>query len=881
VANSRKLRLATRDCRCTVGTLSIQSWNRDPEFDQFANESFYCSMMLRLSLKSARYVSSIVPSTCCERHNIFSSAQMFISLNTRALHSASDFDGGGGGGRSNDRYPSKGGSGGKGAWNRNTNSLRKGKNNNRYNTDNRNKQNFTQQFLDPAARGELKKHQSPIPRLANRKGKGHGVQSADPLLENEFHHLMGVDQDDRLMEETESILGDDGGARRNDGRRRGNQFKTGSIEAGSKLDDLNPTEYQEVIDFTESYRALAYLPDEEEYYWNEIDYENDSMDKKEAMFDKLMEQATHDADGNLVVEVDDETFAMMEKFEKQRDEKEDDGTGRQNNRQGQQRGHDSERDFEFVMETMGYKASDKPPVPETYDIVTPLALKGPTVQDFVESMMEHPTKFGQVRFNNPHPESKREPVPDLPLRRRIPPPEFVQANARFIYVWGLPPLKIDNQPGNLDNPVHALEVQKLVASLFDVNPDAVYASTVSSAFVGFSSRVDQRFALEAGPMFPVIESPVTISKHTPKEGNSMSFGEEEIKCAVLFENLPEGHSPATLAETLFPSDSDVGRVFGDLKPEDFVMLTPHSTVLKFESAEKAENALCSSLVKQRLLEYGQHRIRFNKARRELVFSGKHTGPFGTEPERVPGNRLIVDGDMPKKNFFLSHATALHLRNLDPSLSKQDISDFFQSCCVLPRDVEGSVEFVTCYRGLPTGKAYVGFDQHGEAEAAMSMCNSSGRLSGLGRNKVIVKRVREAITIFREKRPVRDEKELLDSLDNWEQFVDPNDLEELYGHGIAKEALDEAFRSIRYRNPTFSSLDQAKRTETLNPEKEAGGMYREMVRTYIATLKECMSTPEDPGLIFEHLHSPNEPISTEPFEKEPIRQAELKRRRKVP
>ena len=59
------------------------------------------------------------------------------------------------------------------------------------------------------------------------------------------------------------------------------------------------------------------------------------------------------------------------------------------------------------------------------------------------------------------------------------------------------------------------------------------------------------------------------------------------------------------------------------------------------------------------------------------------------------------------------------------------------------------------------------------------------------------------------------------------------------------------------------------------------MYREMVQTYIATLKECISTPEDPGVIYESLFLPDEEVDTEIFENEPVRQEVLKQRREVP
>jgi hypothetical protein len=153
-------------------------------------------------------------------------------------------------------------------------------------------------------------------------------------LDSEVNHLIGVDEDDGLMGESESRVGDSGPARRNDAR--GNLLKTGTIAAGSKLEDLSPKEYQEVTDFIQRYGALEY-----------------------ALFDKLMEEATHDADGNLFVEVDDETFVTMEDFEKMGDKTGDDGTGRPKVSRGQQRGNNIDHDFDFVMDTMGIKGSEK------------------------------------------------------------------------------------------------------------------------------------------------------------------------------------------------------------------------------------------------------------------------------------------------------------------------------------------------------------------------------------------------------------------------------------------------------------------------------------------------------------------------------------------
>jgi len=694
------------------------------------------------------------------------------------------------------------------------------------------------------------------------------MREGDHLFASEIDELMGydnegIDEDEYSMQR--------GGQQQPSTKEK----KTGTIDKGSNPNDLCPEDYQEITEFATFYKSLEHSQEKEDYYWNEYDYDTTDAAKKQKMFEKLRADAMTDADGNLFTEVDDETFAM---FEDAGNHEESSNGG--NPRQKQQ----FNAPPDFMMDTLGVKGFEKQPNPKNYDKVKPLVLKGPSMHDFIQSMAEHPTKYGQLRYVSPHPESTREPVPDLPNNRRNPPLEFVDGHVRFAYVWGLPPLlSVDEQPGDLDNPIHSLEVQKAAAALFDVPPESVYPASISSAFVGFSTRTDQRFAMEVGPIQKVLESPIQISRYTPSEGDKKSFDESEMDRVVILENLPSDLTPSVLASTLFPSGTDAGDlVYGGLSPDDFVVLSPHTAVLRFQSAEHAENAVKSTIVEQRLKDFGKHRIRYSRARRELVYTGRHTGPGARELERKLGPKLIVDGDMPTKNFYLSHASTVHLRNLDPTVTKQEISEFFQPYCATLRDVSGSVEFVTCHKGLPTGKAYVGFDEHREAEAAMQNAReSNGRIHGLGHNKVIMKWIKDSRRIKRDHRSARDEAELLDSLDNWEQYVDPKDLEELFEHGISKEALEEQLRAIRYHNPTFSTMDQAIRSEAMNPETDSGGMFRELVQTYIETLKECISTPDDPGPIYESLFLPDEELDTEIFDDEVDRQEELRKEREVP
>ncbi|CAJ1942586.1 unnamed protein product [Cylindrotheca closterium] len=728
------------------------------------------------------------------------------------------------------------------------------------------KQGYNEKFLDPAARGELKKHQSGIPKLAGRRPKGNSVKGADVLPEKEEEWGL-EDGDIAAPVEFRSQ------------RKERKPAKSGSIAKGSALEELSPKENKEVMDFINMYHALGNTADVEKYYWDEVDYDQTDEAKKHAKFEELMAEATRDADGNLVVEVEDDVFAMFDEV-KDEPKKEDD---RQQRPRGGFGDPANDPNFQFVMERLGIEFSKTPPGPE-YDAVTPLDVQGTSMSDFVEAMLKHPTKYTELRYNAQHPESTREPLPDMPPSRKNPSKEFLEANVRFIYVWGLPPLTVNGNPGDIENPVDSLEIQKTVAGLFDVSPEDVSAASLSSAFIGFPTAADQRVTLAVGPMQDMIESPVTMSQYSPDSGKQFAMFDGAEGSLVLFSGLPSGTTPFTIANSLFPTGSEVGELYGNIDINDIVMLSPNSAVVKYESKDVADHLIGSDIAQQRLVEFGQHRIRYSKARRELNYSGFHGGPGGQDRLRKLGSRMVVDGDMPTKDFFLSHAGTLMLRNLDPSVTKENISKFFQPYCTLARDLEGSVEFVTCHKGLPTGKAYVGFDELGEAEAAFEALKASGgRITSgnLGPTSVVVRSVKELDKMNREKRQTRSDEELLESLHNWEQYVDPADVDELVQLGISKDALDEALRAIRYQNPTFASLDQALRDETTNPDKDVGGMYRELVQEYIATLKECVSTPENPGVVYESLFFPDEPIDMEIFDDEVDRQEELAKKREIP
>ena len=749
---------------------------------------------------------------------------------------------------------------------RNNHNNQGGRNNQRGRRQNK-KPSYFKEFMEPAAQGKLQKgHKSGIPKLAGRRPKGHGVRGADPegILDNEDDFL-----DFDPVEMMSQRVGKGAAPR-----------KTGSIEDMSPIDELPPEELQKLEKFQEMYASLETMEDDEQYYWREIDFEDFMSNKDREMMEALKEKAEPNEDGMLQAEVDDEMFDYFvenyEEYVPPRQNRGDRGRGR--NQEPEGKAEDATPYVSIVDYVMGTRKPE--PVLPAHSQATPLAQTGPDMSDFVTSMLSHPTEYATMEFKNPHPESAREPKPDIPKNRLNPSKEFVEGHKRFMYVWGLPTSLIGNKPADFENPVHRMEIQKLVSDLFDVDVDDVSPASLTSAFIGFHSRADQRFATLTGPEPTMIESPIIMQPYQASDKDHLAMIKEApAGSLVSFENLPAGMTTSWVAKTLFPSGTDAHNVF-KVTSDNIRMTSPSSAVIRFESSKVAEAALNSSILAVRLEEFGQHPIRYAKARRELVYTGRHGGPDGTERLREPGPLLIVDGDMPTKNFFVSHADCLHLRNLDPSVTKQDIAKFFQPFCNSKRDVIGSTEFVTCLGGHTTGHAYVGFDELGERERVLEAF-PSGRIYGLGGNPVVVKNVIDAKPIQRQQRPTRSVEELLDSLDNWEQYVDPADIDFLLEHGIAKEALDEAFRTIRYHNPTFSSMDQSVRSETLDTEMESGELYKELVQQYIATLKDCIATPENPGPIFESLFAEGEDMDTEVFEREQHRQEELRKRRQIP
>jgi hypothetical protein len=744
--------------------------------------------------------------------------------------------GGGGGGRG--RRSSGRGGRGDGSFNR-FRELRHGK-----------KPNFAKTVLEPAARGELQKnHQSGIPKLAARKGKSHKVHDEALVEPHETRPEEMVDATTFPGEEEVEA-----------GLVGGDVTVQGSFSEGGG------------VRVTYQSGAQPVLAAEEDTFY-------DSEDE----FDGLQEdEMIHDlSDHPDIVPNEDGTHTLF--F----DPDEYFGTG--DGQGGGRRGGDNEGKAEFRDPEAAYflrRFWDNPNLEteripkELYNRVLPLADHGPDFDDFLEASLEHPARYAMVTRYNHHPEYEREPKPDAPKSRLQPSEEFVTSHKRFLFVTGLPRYVTDGEVGDFDNPVHRYEVVKMVSDIFVVDPEHVSPANMTSAFIGYTDKQKFYDAQRNGPSKRSFENPVQISKYSGSEYDDFV---KDSNAVVEFSNLPPGMSAARLSHALFPADTELGSVYGPVASDQILLTSATTALIRFESAEKADSAVSSGMLSEHLKKLGTSRIQYFKARRVLVHAG-FGGPNKCREFKKRGNRLVVDGDAPSPEFYRSHAGVIHLRHLDPSATKQELAEIFQPFSMDRRDVSGSVEFVTCAEGLRTDRAFVGFDALGEAENAVKACSG---LFQIGNSKAIVRLVRDKHQYRlernsrkepQESRPMRDQEEILNSLNNWEQFVDPDEIEELEKHGVRKDALDDIFRTMRFHNKTYGPLDQALTRERLTPGRAAGDDYRETVREYIDTLKECIATPEQPGLIYESLFFPNEELDMSIFDMEKERQAKLREKR---
>lgn len=716
------------------------------------------------------------------------------------------------------------------------------------------KSNFAEEYLDPAARGELKeKHSSGIPKLAIRRPKGHEIQGGDEVGfdRGDGEDMLDSDSDDDFRAEGKLVDTMKQDIQR---ARRLNQIAQASGGGGSTGGGGG--------------NAVALhrdsgLPKDIYNIWGAIESFKDPEYSKEEDFDVMF-----DRDRAYFRE----TYGPLSGLTREKLDEIRDG------------GFNWETPDEFTYERPKGEPSGDPILPEVWKEGCGRRF---TMLDYDYAYDQDGNwtgpDYSDFRFWNVHPDSKREPMPYYPRNRTNPHPLIVEFFSRWLYVTNLPPALSEEGMKFGDNPSKLTvrqqqHIQTTVTRQFGVSLDQVYPANETSAFIGFEAPQKRDLVAKRGPSDKVLTRPITASAYTPseEEKDNVFVKEANAEAIIKLEDIPPHRfTKATLPGTLFPEGTELGAAYS-VSSEDVYFQSPTTCLILFDSKEKAESALASESLERRLADLGTYPIRLFQARRNVV----HDRMEDEHNEiRRQGFRLIVDGDMPSKEFYISHAGAIMLRNLDrDSVTKEMLADFFQPYSSINRDVKGSVEFVCCLNGLPTDRAYVGFDGLGEAEVVMK---ALGGRATIGDNGVIMKLVKDRLipgTPERIARPERTEEEILKNLNDWEQHVDPEDIKWLGEHGVAKEVIDDFLRGLRFHNRSFGPLDWAMRDEKLEPHKESGADYIEMVQMYIETLKECTATPEDPGEVYEHLHFPNEPIDVSIFETEKKRIKKLMKKR---
>jgi hypothetical protein len=632
------------------------------------------------------------------------------------------------------------------------------------------KENFAKKFLDPAARGELSKHQSGIPKLSARKSKGHSLK------------------DDFPGDATEDLLA---------------QTRKMFLESKGDIKSDLEKSMKDNVEKSGKHSLKQFSPG-----WN-----------LESAFEPVKAETLDPTKANGNVKwLGNEEPGQQNRFQQQRNLK-------QNQRRDQRN--------------------------KVYDIWGDEELQSEIDDPW-------PTDTAHFTYHVPHAESRREAKPIVhPTNRVNPPEDFVSAHEAFAYVTNVPRPVIEGELASYDNPLHCHEVVEFVANMFGIPATHVFPATITSAFVGFKS------ASEAAVAYKKSESKRVVRVHTEAkryENDSPSDDEKSFvgtgkDSILMLENLPSGMRQGTILRYLHSAVA--------LNVDDVFISSPTTALIRLSSPDQASSLLSDKNMHDAIASLQKQIIRIYAAQREVVHD-KYSGPIRQFQLRKTTNKLVVHGDTPSKDFFLSHAHVLHLCNVPVSVTKKQISDYFQKFCIQSRDVEGSIEFVTSLDGYPSGRVYVGFDLESEYKNAWQEIFSSGQKVMLNESgpPVRIRPVKERILVRGSKlgaRSERSQEELIASFSEWKKEINPADQEFLESMGVTMDVLEEAFTATRRHNPTFGVEDQAREGERMLMDKSPGQHFNEFVKLYIDTLKEAAFSRDDPGLKYNSMFMPGEEV----------------------
>jgi len=738
------------------------------------------------------------------------------------------------------------------------------------------KESFAEKFLEPAARGELVGHSSGIPKLAVRKKKGQGVMDDYPgkVSKQPINYY-----EMSKMSEKAAIKR---GERRNGGGEDGRSTGTGSLQR--MVRQVTRQRRQRKEDTTNKSRK--------------------SFNKK-----KKPKDETNDETNELINRFNEPTFKELNHNIATKNNLEFVGRKIPPNVQFRQQRHlKNRRQTDKVFDFWG-------------NVIPQKELDDPWLSDTIS-----------ITYNHTPPESRRQPRPrPYPISRRSPPKEFVKSHGVFAYVTNIPCTaankKVETEDTNendkineeirmmktterknFDNPIHRQEVAEFVAETFNLPVTTVVPATLSSAFIGFAdgAKAAEVFIKNKRRMLwnkekltltlcntkkdeliknASSDDPSDLSK---QEKNFIAWlsSSDDSSIILRLDNIPAGMKAHTIIHSLHG--------ILDLDSNDAFFLSPTNALLRLSSTiegnEDINTLLQSPKLQSCLTMMGRQTLHVQAAHREIIHNG-FEGPVNFyEKKKLSDTRpLVVDGDVPSKEFYLSHANVLQIINVPSSVTPNMISWYFQKYCEEKRDVIGSVEIVKTIDGKPTGRVYVGFDYIQDYDRACEdlskasygiywQHNDNEQKHKKG-SPSIVKLISEKNIINGSKfghKSYRSEEELWDNLHNaWKKYVDPKDIAYLESKGVSRDVLEDAFMTVRFKNPTFGVEDQARVGEKLREGYEPGQHFREFVETYVETLKECASTKEDPGMFYNAMFFPDEEVDYELFDSEEERLEKIK------
>jgi len=534
--------------------------------------------------------------------------------------------------------------------------------------------------------------------------------------------------------------------------------------------------------------------------------------------------------------------------------------------------------------------------------VLPLKPHGPTVQDWLHAVNLHPSKYSQMERRARHPDSERRPRPAIAADRANPSEQFVERYRGYLYVTGLLP-EVDDEGNALgaDHPMNGQSIREKAAEVLGVRSADVSPASATSAFVGFATKLNAKDAMSrcVGDRM-LVEHPVMLAKYKGREGEddsssddsssdedtssseSDSSDEEDEGLSVQafvaksaagadsilkVTGLPADATPVEVLQTMFPPGTQLEALFGPPTSDDFYRTSSTTALVRLPSSKLVSDAVRSTNVGGNAAKLGVRPVRVFRAKRERVFN-KWTGVLGGHTaESKLGHRLGITGDTPPNDLFLSHHDTLHVTGLPPDVTLRDLGTFFQPFSADRRDVLGSGHINRCSQGISTGCAYVGFELPGEIDRVVETYGEQALIGGAEVKLTAVRDQRLRRGERSTARPSRTVAELDSDLYDWARHVDPKDLEELREMGVEKSVLDEAMMTLRHSNRTFAADDQAIGGERLYEDRGVGEHYREAVQTYLETLKSCMGTKEEPGLLYQAMFEPGQDVDMDVFEME--------------